>query len=66
VKLWNFRLALLICFVYRETDYEALLDQYEVLTRTFNGWTLSDIRSLSYREQANWVERSQRYKGGAR
>ena len=55
-----FHLALLICFAYKEKDYENLLDQYEVLTRTFTGWTLQDIKQLSVRERWNWLERAKR------
>lgn len=59
-----FRLAWSICFVYKESDYEVLLDEYELIAREFSGWTLADIRSLSYRERMNWIDRAQRYRGG--
>jgi len=48
----------LLCFAYKEKEYEVLLDHYEAISRAFPGWTLSDIRSLSYRERNNWLERA--------
>ena len=40
-----------------------LLDHYEILTRTFTGWTLTEIKNLSVRERQNWLERAQRFNG---
>jgi len=34
------------------------MDQYELLSRVFTGWTLSDIRALSFRERNNWLSRA--------
>jgi hypothetical protein len=44
-------------------EYTGLLDQYEILTRAFTGWTLTEIRELSVRERANWLDRALRYSG---
>lgn len=56
---WRYR----TCFVYKDADYEHLLDQYEILTRNYTGWTLADIRGLSSRERMNWISRAQRTRG---
>jgi len=60
VKISLSHSVLLTCFAYREKDYENLLDQYEVITRTFTGWSLTEIKQLSVRERLNWLERSKR------
>jgi antibiotic biosynthesis monooxygenase (ABM) superfamily enzyme len=57
------QLVSLVCFAYKEAEYEVLLDQYEALSRAFPGWTLSDIRSLSFRERSNWLERAIKRRG---
>lgn len=36
------------------------MDQYEILSRVFIGWSLSDIRDLSRRDRLNWLERAKR------
>jgi hypothetical protein len=51
-------------FAYSDEEYKTLLDEYEIISREFSGWTLSDIRSLSVRERYNWLERALRYRRG--
>lgn len=59
----KFLLASLLCFDYKETDYEYLMDQYEAIAREFTGFTLADLRGLSFRERKNWLERTKRFRG---
>jgi hypothetical protein len=39
------------------------MDQYEAIAREFTGFTLADLRSLSFRERKNWLERTKRFRG---
>jgi antibiotic biosynthesis monooxygenase (ABM) superfamily enzyme len=44
------------CFA-SDIDYEALLDQIELCSRLFPGWTYTEIVGMTARERANWIER---------
>lgn len=46
--------------MYSEADYIELMDSYEVIARTFSGFSLNDIKQLSNRERYNWIRRSVR------
>jgi hypothetical protein len=39
-----------------------LYDQFEVIARAFNGFTLGDIKGMTVKERKNWIERSGRYR----
>jgi hypothetical protein len=38
------------------TSYETLIAEWAALTRSFKGWTLTEIKTLSPRERKNWLE----------
>jgi hypothetical protein len=38
------------------------MDSYEIIARLFPGFTLADIKNLSFRERDNWILRSTRFK----
>jgi hypothetical protein len=38
------------------TPYNTLLAEWSMLTNEYVGWTLTEIKQLSYRERKNWLE----------
>jgi FtsZ-interacting cell division protein ZipA len=50
------RLASVPCFGSNLSNYEELMATWMALSKLFNGWTLTEIRELSYRERLNWLE----------
>lgn len=38
------------------TSYETLMAEWTALTKSFKGWTLTEIKALSPRERKNWLE----------
>lgn len=46
----------MVCFV-SDIDYEALLDQIELCSHLYPGWTYTEVVEMSARERANWIER---------
>lgn len=38
--------------------YEVLIQEYEVLTVAYPGWTLNEIKTLSKREREMWLNRA--------
>lgn len=36
--------------------YEDLYQQYDILTRSNPGWSLTSIRDMAYRERTYWLE----------
>lgn len=58
---WRFRYLLRRCFNFRETGngetyYETLMRSWSILTRLYQGWTLSEIKELTPRERRNWMD----------
>jgi hypothetical protein len=43
-------------FASNVADYDTLVAEWAALTRSFKGWTLTEIKQLSPRERKNWLE----------
>lgn len=54
-RLW-FQLVLELCFASSVTSFFGLMNQWQVLSETYSGWSLTEIKDLSPRERMNWIE----------
>jgi hypothetical protein len=45
-----------LCFASNLVSYESLVYTWASLSRLYKGWTLTEIRDMSYRERLNWLE----------
>jgi hypothetical protein len=45
-----------LCFASNLVSYEDLMKTWAFLSKLYKGWTLTEIRELSYRERLNWLE----------
>lgn len=42
----------------RETWYTTVVDEYDLITGYYKGWTLTEIRELAVRERREWINRA--------